>query len=221
MNLEYIHYIMPFIDWSVVIGVIVGIIVGVIVGAIASVIGKVVYQNYIKPDIQIKGEADPHSNENVSRHRIKVENKGRSTAEDCVGYITIDNAEKDDVIDLPGCPDERPFIDKSENYTPIIDEGLCWSFNEDGKRNPHYLSIFPKTHKLLELYHVEREELNIKIPSELGWLNFRVKLKEKEYSGTLKIAARNVKYDENKHAKKFKLVPSKENRDVNLEFIDC
>ncbi|MCZ7398669.1 MAG: hypothetical protein O8C62_03145 [Candidatus Methanoperedens sp.] len=219
INSEYQKDSFSLIDWSTVIG----IVIGVIVGVIASVIGQAVYGYFYKPDIKIFGEAAPHSSETIARHRIKVENIGKSTAEDCVGYITIDNAEKEDVFNLSGGPGESAFINTPENFTPIIDEGLCWSFNERGKINPHYLSIFPKTHKLLELYHVERrgKELYIKIPSELGWSIFRVKLKEKVYIGTLKIAARNVKYDRNKHAKKFRLVPSRENRDVILEFFDC
>ncbi|MGB8218694.1 MAG: hypothetical protein WCE94_15455 [Candidatus Methanoperedens sp.] len=204
---------MSYIDWSAIIGVVIGAILGVF----TSVSGQALYGRIYRPDIQIKGEADPHSSETEARHRIKVENTGKSTAEDCVGYITIDNAEKEDVIP------SKAFIDNSENYTPITDEGLCWSFNEEGEKNPHYLSIFPHTHKLLELYHVERggKELYIKIPSELGWSKkFKVKLKEKDYRGTLKIAARNVEYNKNKHAKKFRLVPNKENRDVKLEFFD-
>jgi len=220
--LECISYIVPLIDiidWNTLIVMVFGVILGVI----TSVSGQAIYGYIYRPDIQIQDEANSHSSERVVRHRIKVKNKGKSTAEDCVGYITIENAEKNDVVDLPHDSCERAFINNSENYTPITDEGLCWSFNEKEQINPHYLSIFPKTHKLLELYHVERKgtELYIKIPSELGWSTFRVKLKEKVYTGTLKIAARNVKYEKKKHAKKFRLEPSRENRDVKLEFLDC
>lgn len=191
-------------------------VIGVVIGVFFGLFSQALYGHYYRPNIQIKKEADSHSSITEKRHRVIVENKGKSTAEDCVGYITIDIGQ-DDVL-----PDKNAFIENSKNYTPIKDEGLCWSFNEEKQKNPHYLSIFPNTHKLLELYHVEivENELYIKIPSELGWEpKFRVKLKAKKYEGTLKIAARNVVYDENKHAKKFKLEPSK--WDVTLTFDDC
>lgn len=166
----------------------------------------------------IIGEDKRQEAETFIRHSISIINDGRTAAKECNAVLTIKGMAKDDVIDDPS----RPAYILTDNYRDIKDESLCWSFQIQDPTgspiNPAFLTISPNSTRLVELCVLQKESLEIEIPSEMGWKIRRVILRgNKEYEVELKIFAENVRYDPKKHRRMFKLMPSSEKKDVVIE----
>jgi hypothetical protein len=121
-------------------------------------------------------------------YRIQVHNTGNETINDAIGYLTLDNDPSDI---LPGAHAyERP------GYMSSVRDGrLCWALGG----NPHKIDIFPDEKQLLNFAKCEviNGGCQVVIASELGLGESkdkpaRVCLKPKNYSGTLKIVAKNI-----------------------------
>lgn len=190
------------------------LLIGVIIGIFGPFGARFIYEWWMKPRMDIQ-EDEPQEGEGFVRHSIRIANNGRTVAKNCNVILTIKGVVKDDIIkDLLG----RTYVQK-DNYRPIKDEFLCWSFqirNPTGNPiNPAFLSISPKSTRLVELCVFHRDSLELEVPSEMGWEIRRVILRgNKEYEVELKIFAENVQYDPKKHSKRFKLTPNIKEKDI-------
>lgn len=202
--------------WAPIIGV-AGVLLGILIDA-----GLRKYLAWKARPKLIISKVERQEAETYVRHSIRVTNDGRTAAKNCNALLSINGMAKGNVID----DSSRPAYVRTGNYRPVKDESLCWSFqiqDPTGKPiNPAFLSISPKSTRLVELCIVQRDSLEIEIPSEMGWKIGRVILRgnneyEVEYEVELKIFAENVQYDPEKHAKKFKLIPSNEKKDIVVE----
>jgi len=194
-------------------------VAGLLFGVLIDVGVRFYFARRARPIIII-GTDEPQKSGKSMRHSIRIRNDGRTASLNCNALITIVNMDIDDIIDDP-C---KPAFNKRDNYRKTIDQSLCWSFQIRDPRarrvNPAFLTIYPKSSRLVELCVVDRESLDIEMPSELGWEMRRVILrgnKNKVYEVELKIFAENVQYDPKKHVKRFKLIPVLEESDVIVE----
>ena len=198
---------------SEILAAIIGV-AGLLFGVLIDVGVRFYLARRARPQITI-GEDEPQESGKSMRHSIRIFNNGRTASLNCNALITIVNMDIKDIIDDP----RRPAFNKIDNYRKTIDQSLCWSFQVRDTTaepvNPAFLTIYPKSTRLVELCLVDRESLDIEMPSELGWEMRRVILRgNKEYEVELKIFAENVQYDTKKHVKRFKLIPVLEKRDV-------
>jgi len=203
---------MPSEIVAAIIGI-AGVFLGILINA-----GLRTYFDWRARPILTGGEDVPQESGKYVRHSIKITNDGRTASLNCNVLITIVNMKREDIIDDP-C--RRPSFNKRDNYRKTIDQSLCWSFQVLDPMaepvNPAFLTIYPKSTRLVELCLVDKKSLEIEIPSELGWEIRRVILRgnnKKVYEVKLKIFAENVRYDPKKHMKKFKLIPNSKNTGI-------
>jgi hypothetical protein len=195
------------------------VVIGVIIGVIGPLVARFIWDWYTRPILVIEKD-EPHESPYYVHHSIRIRNGGRTAARNCNAVLTVMGITVNDVID-----NVSAHI-TTNAYRPIIDESLCWALqtlDSDGKLiNPAFLSIFPGSTRLVELYGVARQSLQIEIPSEMGWEIRRVMLRgNREYEIELKIFAENVRYNPKKHRAKFKLIPIIEKKDVLTEQLRC
>jgi len=190
------------------------LLIGVIIGIIGPWIARLIYEWWMKPRIDIQDD-EPQVGEGFVRHSIRIANNGRTVAKNCHGLLTIENMEQYEVL-----PHTKAYI-VLNSYRPVKDESLCWAFQLRGPTNapvnPAFLSIFPKSSRLLELCHADKAP-EILFPSEMGWERIRVALlADKEYIVEIKVFAENVQYNPKKHSKKFKLTPDVHTSELIVE----
>ena len=188
---------------------------GVAAGILLPLLASIIKHFIMKPDIVIQEDV-PMKGSDYIYHSIRIENKGRTVAKSCHGLLTIENMEQYEVLQPPG----HAYVSKN-NYRTVKDESLCWALQirspANTPVNPVFLSISPKSSRLLELCHTGKAS-EIIFPSEMGWEIIRVALlADKEYEIEIKIFAENVQYNPRKHSKKFKLIPDVKTSELAVE----
>ncbi len=169
----------------------------------------IIKNHYHKPKLELEGD-EAATGSKVYAHVVKVRNKGRSIAKNCVGELTID-IYKNDIAHIPqNVLNANGYCIHQNNFRAIKDEGLCWSFGN----NPDKIMINPRTYKKLDFYQVYIGSREIDIPSEKGFKKKRVKLKPKDYMGTITVSAENAE----PVTRSFKMIVKK--NDVDYEWID-
>jgi hypothetical protein len=193
---------------------------GVAVGVLLPLLASFIKYCYMKPRIVIQND-EPQQGGTFSFHSIRIHNNGRTVVKNCQGLLTIQNLEQSDID-----PSAARVYVTNTIYRPIKDESLCWAFqipDATGKgTNPASLSISPKSSRLLEVCHVDRQSTpwTIEVPSEMGWHTRRVVLwGNKNYDIQLKVIAENVQYDPPKHTKKFNLKVDNQKNDIVIESV--
>lgn len=197
------------------------VVIGVIIGIIGPLAARFIWELYTRPILVIERD-EPHESPYYVNHSIRIRNGGRTVARNCNAVLTLMGITVNDVIDVPY---QHAYI-TTNAYRPIKDESLCWALQTLGSAgkpvNPAFLSIFPGSTRLVELYGVARQSLQIAIPSEMGWEIQRVVLRgNREYEVELKIFAENIRYNPKKHRAKFKLVSAIEKKDIVIERLSC
>jgi len=191
------------------------LLIGVIIGIFGPLGARFIYEWWMKPRMEINKD-EPLQGSGFVYHSIRVENKGRTVAKNCHGLLTIENMEPYEVLQYTG----KAYVTEN-SYRPVKDESLCWAFQTRSPSNtpinPAFLSISPKSSRLLELCHAGKDS-SITFPSEMGWEIIRVALlADKEYEIEIKIFAENVQYNPKKHSKKFKLIPDVKTSELAVE----
>jgi len=135
---------------------------------------------------------------------LRVKNIGRTAARECIGAISIHDLIGADIISQKDIT-WREYIPKNskdvnqpnpqavshDNFREIDSEVICWG--EFG--NPAAKTINPGLSALLDFMMAARNPTDgswyLIFPSELGWSTLRVRLKDRNYHGTVTVSPSN------------------------------
>lgn len=135
---------------------------------------------------------------------LRIENRGRTAAQDCVGAVTFDAIAENQLIPeeeadiderLPNWEDDqdqkfpRRQILQPGYFRKIDSVSLCWS----KLGNPELIEINPGINQSLDICKVHRGKFRnyFIIPSEFGWKKLRCRVAVETLSGEIKICPSN------------------------------
>lgn len=173
---------------------------------IGTLLGGEITRYFYKPKVIIRyRDVTPLTLESGVFWSLRVENRGRTAATDCIGVITIDNISQDDVIDqseadtneyLPDYRNDdidlavpREQIMSRTYYREINRVSICWS----KLGNPDYIDINPGVSQSIDIckYHESPHGNYFIFPSEDGWRKLRVRVRKSYITGALFVCPSN------------------------------
>jgi hypothetical protein len=189
-------------------------------GAVVALGGAQLLAFFGRPQLHIT-EDIPETGTSFSCHAIRVRNTGRSTAEKCIGALTIPGLGIEDLVDAEnilklvdlGIPIQKFGVHGGESFLmngsaksaksfrPIEGELLAWS----RIGNPVEVNLPPGVGTTLDLCRYVNNDATaqIDLPSEKGWSHVRAVLKAKRYEFIVTVYAANAGHCQ----KSFNVVP--------------
>ncbi len=174
--------------------------------AVFALVGGQLVAFFRRPKLRIDKDV-PELGEGFSCHAILVKNAGLTTAEKCIGTLTIPELTGGDLLTEPLTLEElhiplekfgvvgkeaAPLL-SSKNFRPVNGELLAWS----RIGNPVEVNIPPGAGTMLDLcrymYEVKDGKVQIDLPSEKGWNPIRAVLKAQKYTFTVTVHADNAR----------------------------
>lgn len=174
---------------------------------IGTLLGNEISRYLYRPRVKVKiRDVNPLITKDGYFVSIDIVNIGRSVAQNCTGYISLNNIERGDIIDsqyaeideiLPSYPNEKintsfprdQLITKSK-FRIIKNESLCWSKHG----NPYELNINPGMTTRLDLFKAQKNKSSdwyLIFPSEEGWRKVRTRINFREITGRLLVCPSN------------------------------
>ncbi len=173
---------------------------------IGTLLGGEITRYFYKPKVIIKyKDVAPLVLETGTFWSLRVENRGRTVATDCIGVLTLEDVTPEDIINqneadtkelLPEYRGEaidmsfpREQIISRNYFREINRTSLCWA----KLGNPDKIDVNPGVSQSIDIckHHRLGEFDYFIFPSEEGWRRLRVRVKSKNLKGSLYICPSN------------------------------
>jgi len=173
---------------------------------IGTLLGGELTRYFYKPKVVIRyKDVTPLKLSSGTFWSLRVENRGRTVATDCIGVISIDEIKPSDIVEfkdadanehLPDYPNEttdlsvpREQIISNTYFREINRVSLCWA----KLGNPDKLEINPGISQSIDVckYHKSQNGGYFIFPSEDGWRRLRVRIRKDAFSGSIFICPSN------------------------------
>lgn len=173
---------------------------------IGTLLGGEITRYFYKPKVVIRyKDMTPLELTSGTFWSIRVENRGRTVATDCIGLITINNISIEDIVDqndadgdenLPEYRGETVDLSFpreqiiSRSYFREVDRvSLCWS--KIG--NPDRIDVNPGVVQSIDVCKFHRSSGGdyFIFPSEDGWRRLRVRIRNRQITGSILVCPSN------------------------------